>query len=104
MNNFLGAYLANRDDAAAELYVCKTNADISALTTFRAAMVDIEREKSVGISVSWSNLTLQENGKTSTVTADIQQTASDNSRLESTWRFGLVDEGGWRVCSVAKLA
>jgi hypothetical protein len=103
VDSFLGAYLVNRDDSEADLYLCKTGPNLSTLATYRTTMTNIERDKSVGIRVSWSSLTVVDAGTGRTVTTDITQTATDGARLEDTWSFTLVDQDGWRVCSAARV-
>jgi hypothetical protein len=104
VDSFLGAYLVNRDDQDAALYTCESSADLAPLTAYRATMTGIEKDKSVGIRVSWSSLVVAGSGSTRTVTTDLTQTATDGARLEQTWSFGLVDQDGWRVCSAAPVA
>lgn len=104
VDRFLGAYLVNRDDEEAELYLCESGSDLAALSAFRATMTSIERDKSVGIRVSWSSLTVVNAGTGRTVTTDITQTATDGARLGETWSFGLVDQDGWRVCSAVRVS
>jgi hypothetical protein len=103
VNDFLAAYLLNKDDASAELYLCKSGADMSALDAYRRTMETVAKDKSVGITVTWSDLTDDTVNKGGSVSAKIQQTASDNSRLENTWRFDMVDQDGWRICSATKI-
>ena len=98
VNDFLAAYLLNKDDNAAQLYLCKSGADLAALDSYRKTMEAVERDRSVGITVTWSDLTDDTADKAGSVSAKVQQTASDNSRLENTWRFDMVDQDGWRIC------
>ncbi|MEV6630009.1 hypothetical protein AB0M54_04560 [Actinoplanes sp. NPDC051470] len=104
VDSFLGAYLVNRDDAQADLYVCKSGADLSSLAAYRTTMTNIERDKSVGIRVTWSSLTVVTTGARRNVTTELTQTATDGARLGETWSFDLQDQDGWRVCGAAKVS
>jgi hypothetical protein len=103
VDNFLGAYLVNRDDQEASLYTCKTGADLSQLKAFRDDIVTRETKFSVGIRVSWSSLTVTTNGTEATVTATLTKTITNQTgRLANTWQFDLVDQDGWRVCKATE--
>jgi hypothetical protein len=104
VDNFLGAYLVNRDDNAAKLYQCESGGDFAQLATYRDDIVTREKQFTVGIRVSWSSLSVATSGSEGTVTTDIIKSASDSARLSNTWRFGVVDHDGWRVCSATMLS
>ena len=102
VDNFLGAYLVSRDDNEAELYMCESGGDIAALTAYRAEIVRLEKDFTVGIRVTWSSLTTNTNGSAGTVTAELVRTSTDRGRDSSSWRFGVVDQDGWRVCNATE--
>jgi hypothetical protein len=103
VDNFLGAYLVNRDDSEAELYRCESGGDLGVLTAYREEIVRLEKQFTVGIRVTWSSLTVNTNGAEGTVTAELVRTSTDRGRDSSSWRFGVVDQDGWRVCSATKV-
>ena len=103
-SSFLRGYLVNRDDKTADLYRCDSGGDFAELEAFRQSIVTVEREHSVGIRVSWGSLAVALDGETGTVTTDVTRTATDSARLSNTWRFGVVDQDGWRVCSSTMLS
>ena len=83
--------------------MCKSGADLSRLSAYRADIVALEREFTVGIRVSWSSLTVATNGGRGTVTADLVKTATDRSgRVSDPWQFDVVDQDGWRVCGATQ--
>jgi hypothetical protein len=98
-DNFLRAYLVNRDDKAAALYQCESGGDFSQITALRSDLVSREDKFSIGIRVSWTSLIVgQEDGQT-VVTTELRQAISDGSeRTTDSWRFPMVDQDGWRVC------
>ncbi|GAA3931913.1 hypothetical protein Aau02nite_17960 [Amorphoplanes auranticolor] len=108
VDQFLRAYLVNRDDQEAELFTCKNGLDLAAISTLRTDLVAREKEFDVNVSVSWSTLTVSgsEEGRR-TVTTDLLITGSSGgtarSRSSEPWSFSLIDDDGWRVCSSAKL-
>jgi hypothetical protein len=105
VDNFLRAYLVNRDDQRASLYQCETGGDFKEIAAYRSDIGAREEQFSVGIRVTWSSLTVETNGARGTVITDLIKTASDKSgRLSNSWRFDVVDHGGWRVCGAAPLS
>jgi hypothetical protein len=104
VDSFLGAYLVNRDDNEAKLYQCESDGDFAELARYRNDIITREKQFTVGIRVSWSSLTVATSESEGTVTTDIIKTASDSARLSNTWRFGVVNEDGWRVCSATMLS
>jgi hypothetical protein len=100
--NFMGAYLTDRNDQEAALYVCEKNSDISRLKAFRDDVEGIEKRYSVKVVITWKDLTVKSSGDRATATADIVRSITDGSERTATpWKFELVDDGGWRVCSAA---
>lgn len=105
VDNFLGAYLVNRDDQEASLYTCKTGADLSQLKAFRDDIVTRETKFSVGIMVSWTSFTVATNGDHGTVTTDLTKATADGTeRITKPWQFTVVDQDGWRVCGAKQLS
>jgi hypothetical protein len=100
MVNFLGAYLAHRNDQDAALYVCKKGGDLSKLRSFREEMEKTEDRYSIEVVATWRNLNIQTSGSRSIATVDIVRAISDGSeRTFDPWKFELLDDDGWRVCS-----
>lgn len=104
VDSFLRAYLVNRDDKAAALYECKSGGSFVQLAAFRADIVTREKQYTIGIRVSWTDLVVEERGGQTTVTTDIRRAITDGSeRTSDPWRFQMVDDAGWRVCGATKL-
>jgi len=105
VDNFLGAYLVNRNDEEAALYQCKAGGDFAAIQAFRTDITDREKEHSVGIRVSWTSFTVATNGDRGTVTTDLTKATEDGmERIAKPWQFTLVDQDGWRVCGATPLS
>jgi hypothetical protein len=105
-DNFIRAYLVNRDDQEVALYACKVGEDFSQLASLRSEIIDREKKFNVKVVVTWGSLTVSGSGDRRSVTTDliIAGTSSGDtvSRRTETWTFGTVDRSGWRVCSAAK--
>jgi hypothetical protein len=99
VDNFLRAYLVDRNDERASLYQCKSGGKFDKIASYRGDIVAREKQFSVGILVTWSSFSVQTNGANAEVTTDLTKTTSDKSgRLRDSWQFDLVDQNGWRVC------
>ncbi len=108
VDQFLRAYLVNRNDKDAALFTCK-NADLTAISALRTQLVEREKEFDVTVNVSWSTLTVSGTEEARrTVGTDLLIAGSSNgdalSRRTESWSFDLVDEDGWRVCNAAKVS
>jgi hypothetical protein len=105
VDNFLRAYLVNRDDKEASLYTCKSGLELSRLRAYRDDIVGREKDFSVGIRVSWSSLTVATKGDKGTVTAELIKTIIDRTgRDANSWQIDVVDQDGWRVCGATQLS
>jgi hypothetical protein len=109
VDQFLRAYLVNRDDTEAALFTCKSGLDLSAVSALRTELSEREKKFTVNVNVSWSTLTVSgtEEGRR-TVTTDLVIAGSSGgtalSRRTETWSFTLVDDDGWRVCGAEKVS
>jgi hypothetical protein len=102
VDQFLRAYLVNRDDQEAELFTCKNGLDLSRLDAFRTDIQSREQRFTIGIRVDWTSLTVSSDGGRTTVSTDIRRIVSDGSeRTTDRWQFPMVDDDGWRVCGAA---
>jgi hypothetical protein len=104
VDNFLGAYFVDNNDEDASLYLCKSGVDIAALESFRASLREREAKTGNTVTVGWKNLEVVENDvRTRTVSAVLTiDGVIDNqpvSGSEHPWKFTLIDDDGWRICS-----
>lgn len=105
VDNFLGAYLVNRDDEEAALYQCKSGGDFSHIQQYRSEISTREKEFSVGIAITWSSLDVATNGDKGTVTTELTKTlSSQTGRRANSWQFDVVNQDGWRVCGATELS
>jgi hypothetical protein len=104
VDQFLRAYLVNRDDKEAALFTCKSGPDLAQLEAFRTDMQSREQRFSIGIRVDWTSLTVSTDAGRTTVSTDIRRAITDGSeRTTDRWQFAMVDEDGWRVCGATQL-
>jgi hypothetical protein len=104
VDNFLGAYLVNRNDEEADLYMCRSGGDFSQISAYRSDIADREKSYSVGIRVTWTGLTVSTQGERGTVSTDLTRTTTNQSGRDSqSWEFTIVDDDGWRVCGARPL-
>lgn len=105
VDNFLRAYLVNRDDERASLYECKSGGSFGDIANFRNDIVSREKQYSVGIRVTWSSFAVATSGGQGSVTTDLIRTTTDQSGRDShPWRFLVVDQDGWRVCGATEIS
>lgn len=103
VDNFLRAYLVNRDEKEVELYACKSSTDFSQLDAYRKDIESRESRFSMRIQVSWEGLRVSTEGTKGSVEVDLTRAIQDGSeQVSDTWRFDIVDDDGWRVCGAAK--
>lgn len=103
VDNFLRAYLVDRDDSKAALYACG-RPRLDEIRAFRSDLEDREARYSIRIHLSWGSLTTEPNGTGRRVTVDLRRTIADGSeQAHDRWQFDVIDENGWRVCGARKI-
>ncbi|HEX5596243.1 MAG TPA: hypothetical protein VFX61_09545 [Micromonosporaceae bacterium] len=103
VDNYLRALLVDRNDAQANLYVCKGSPDLAEVRALRADLDDREERFSIRIHVTWGSLKVEPAASGKRVTTDIARTIADGSEhSRETWRFEVVDQDGWRVCGASR--
>jgi hypothetical protein len=106
-DSFLRAYLVNRDDKEVTLYTCKSGGDFAAIAALRTELINREHDFNVKVVVSWSSLAVSGSGEdrrtvgTNLIISGTKNGETQSRRTES-WRLGLVQDDGWRVCSAQK--
>ncbi|MET8147420.1 hypothetical protein ACIBSW_06050 [Actinoplanes sp. NPDC049668] len=104
VDQFLRAYLVNRDDKEAELFTCDNGLDLTRIEAFRTDLQSRESRFSIKIQVVWEGLTVSTSGSRGTVDVDLTRTIADDSeQVTKPWQFSVVDEGGWRVCGATEV-
>ncbi|MBM0233116.1 hypothetical protein JNW91_15340 [Micromonospora sp. STR1_7] len=109
VDNYLRAFLVDRNDAKAGLFTCETGAQLQAVRDLRTEAEQRESKFGVNVSVSWGPLTRTPSGKgesvaTTLIIAGSADGVPRSSRRED-WVFDVIeDDDGWRVCGGMKAA
>jgi len=105
VDNFLRAYLVNRDDKEAALYECKSGADLTRIAALRSDVLGREKHYSIAIRFTWTSLTIETVAGRTTVSTDVFRAISDGSeRTSDRWQFQMVNQDGWRVCGASQVS
>lgn len=105
VDQFLRAYLVNRDDREASLFTCRSGLDLSLIDAYRKDIQSREQRFSIAIRVDWTSLSVAMNGPRATVSTDVRRMIADGSeRTSDKWEFDVVDDDGWRVCRATPVA
>jgi hypothetical protein len=107
VDNYLRAFLVDRNDTKADQYVCQGKPDLSAVRDLRAEMTQREASFDVLVRVSWGPLTRlkSQDGESVATTLTISSSANGQSRSSrrEDWQFEVVQKDGWRVCAGHKV-
>lgn len=104
VDNYLRAFLVDRNDTRAKLYVCQGSATFAEMDAFRRDIEARETENSIKIVISWGSLAVDTRDGQGDVTVEIRRTISDGSEsYRQAYRFEVVDQDGWRVCGAHKV-
>ncbi|AYF31201.1 hypothetical protein CSH63_27925 [Micromonospora tulbaghiae] len=107
VDNYLRAFLVDRNDTKAQEFACKSEGDLGALRGLRAEMEQREANFNVVVRASWGPLTRVENGDGESVTTTLTISSSADGQTRSSrredWQFRVVERDGWRVCGASKV-
>ncbi|MFG3700423.1 hypothetical protein ACGF5C_21265 [Micromonospora sp. NPDC047620] len=109
VDNYLRAFLVDRNDTRAELFTCQEDTGLSTLSGLRKEIEQREANFGVVVRVSWGPLTRTETGEGESVATTLSISSSANGQPRSSrredWVFDVMDgEEGWRVCAGRKTA
>ncbi|MGC1211481.1 MAG: hypothetical protein WA890_09505 [Micromonospora sp.] len=107
VDNYLRAFLVDRDDTKAADFACEGGGDLGAVQSLRDELEQREASFNVVVRVSWGALARakKENGELVTTTLTISSSADGQTRSSrrEEWQFDVVDRDGWRVCGGRKI-
>lgn len=101
VDNYLRAFLVDRNDARADLFTCEGGSQLEAMRSLRTDLLAREQELNVTILVSWGGLVIKGEGNTASVVTVIRRSATVDGiqqSLTDTWQFDVRKEDDWRVC------
>ncbi|WP_033774863.1 hypothetical protein [Salinispora pacifica] len=105
VDNYLRAYLVDRNDIRADVFVCAGGAPTVELRALREDLAAREARFAVPISVSWGSLAVQRDGDEAVVELELVISASVDGISYSDrqpWRFTTRLGEDWRVCTGAR--
>ncbi|MET8526935.1 hypothetical protein [Micromonospora sp. NPDC005172] len=107
VDNYLRAFLVDRNDARANLYTCEGETQLDSVRSLRSDLLAREQELDVTILVSWGSLEVEDHGKAASVVTTVRRSATVDGiqqSLTDTWQFDVKDQEGWRVCGGVKVS
>lgn len=109
VDNYLRAFLVDRNDAKANLFTCEESDDLGAVRDLRGEIERREKEFSVAVRTTWGALsrTVINEGERvdTTMTISSFSNGSPRSSRREEWRFEVTDEKGeWRVCRAERVS
>ncbi|RQX02066.1 hypothetical protein [Micromonospora globispora] len=107
VDNYLRAFLVDRNDTKADEFACQDGDDLGAVRSLRNEVEQREANFNVVVRVSWGALARAKNerGELVTTTLTISSSADGHTRSSrrEEWQFDVVDQDGWRVCGGRKI-
>ncbi|MFG1884225.1 hypothetical protein [Micromonospora sp. NPDC049102] len=109
VDNYLRAFLVDRNDARANLYTCEGRAELGPLRELRLEVEQRESKFDVTVRITWGPLTRSPSSDGESVATTLTIAGSSDgvprsSRRED-WTFNVVKSGsGWRVCTGTKVS
>ncbi|GAB3951210.1 hypothetical protein GCM10027614_52830 [Micromonospora vulcania] len=107
VDNYLRAFLVDRNDTRAKFFTCEGGTQLDALVTFRTDLLAREEQLGVTILVSWGSLDVKDQGDAASVVTGIRRSATvgqTQQSLTDTWQFNVKKQEGWRVCGAVKIS
>ncbi|MBM0227691.1 MULTISPECIES: hypothetical protein [Micromonospora] len=102
VDNYLRAFLVDRNDTKASQFACEGGGDLGAVRGLREELERREANFSVVVRVSWGALARAKSGDGELVTTTLTISSSADGQTRSSrredWQFKVIDRDGWRVC------
>ncbi|MET8044973.1 hypothetical protein ABZU25_29435 [Micromonospora sp. NPDC005215] len=105
VDNYLRAFLVDRNDARADLFTCEGGSQLEALRSLRTDLLEREKRFGVTMAVSWGSLSVQKHDDAAAVEVTLIISARVDGLNQSDrqpWRFDAQLDDGWRVCGGAR--
>ncbi|MEU4551607.1 hypothetical protein [Micromonospora violae] len=107
VDNYLRAFLVDRNDTRADLFTCEDGSQLEALRALRADLLAREQRFATTITVSWGSLAVQKQGEVAAVEVTLIVSARIDGMNQSdrqTWRFDTQFADGWHLCSGTRVS
>ncbi|MBQ1018293.1 hypothetical protein KBX71_10515 [Micromonospora sp. D93] len=105
VDNYLRAFLVDRNDTRADLFTCESGADLQTLGALRTDLLAREQRFGTTITVSWGALAVQKQGDVAAVKVTLIISARIDGMNQSDrqpWQFETRLADGWQVCGGAR--
>ncbi|MDG4791307.1 hypothetical protein O7626_36365 [Micromonospora sp. WMMD1102] len=102
VDNYLRAFLVDENDVLAGEFECADAAGLAPLRQLRADLTAREKQFQITFVVKWGPLDMRVQGERADVSVQlvISYLVDNLSQTEhQRWRFGVVQDDGWRVCT-----
>ncbi|MCW6010410.1 hypothetical protein K1W54_38565 [Micromonospora sp. CPCC 205371] len=106
VSNYLRALFVERNDVDASQHSCVNQSGLGPIEAFQSDLESREERFDTQFNVSWGSLIVDGDDRAAEVSVDLQISALIDGVRQSdvqSWRFEVVDEDGWRVCSAVKV-
>ncbi|MCM0677296.1 hypothetical protein NCC78_21770 [Micromonospora phytophila] len=107
VDNYLRAFLVDRNDTRADLFTCEGGGGLGQLRALRDDLVAREKRFGTNLAVSWGSLRVQDQGDSAEVQVDLIISAYVDGISQSDrqpWRFTTRLDDDWRVCEGVRAA
>lgn len=108
VDNYLRAFLVDRNDTRANLYRCTNGPDqLAELSNFREDLEAREEQFNTRLVVKWGRLQVQKRGAVAEVSVDLTISAFIDGISQSdrqSWNFVTQLTDDWRVCGGSRLS
>jgi len=104
VRQYIDAFMTRKDNGRAALFTCSSSPQLGAMNSLREHLTrqDAVHGTSTQVVVSWINTT--DGGRSVEAELELNEATGVEVRTQiELWRFGLVDQNGWRVCSAERL-
>ncbi|MCG5452792.1 hypothetical protein [Micromonospora hortensis] len=101
VDNYLRAFLVDRNDVRADLFTCESGSQLEALRALRTDLLEREQRFATTITVSWGTLNVQTQGDVAAVEVTLIISARVDGMSQSDrqpWQFNTRLADGWQVC------
>jgi hypothetical protein len=107
VDNYLRAFLVDRDDISAKEFICRDGDALGAVRGLREELEQREANFNVVVRVGWGPLSRTKNADGESVITTLTIASSVDGQTRSSrredWQFQVVNRDGWRVCGGNKV-
>lgn len=105
VDNYLRAFLVDRDDTLAGQYTCASGIELGPLSDLRSDLAAREKRFNTTFQVSWGALRVDKHGKNADVAVELVISTVVGSLAQTErqpWQFTTRQDDGWGVCTARR--